>query len=136
MRKKAALDEKYGPDKIIVRNVVLNNIDFEDSYNEAIAKKSQAIQDQQRQTIENQTNIDKAKAEAEAEREQARGKADAELIAAEGKAKANEEIANSITTATQRQDAIEKWNGELPKYVGGEDATFGILDSAVAAPAG
>lgn len=82
VRKKAALDEKYGPDKIIVRNVVLNNIDFEDSYNEAIAKKSQAIQDQ------------------------------------------------------QRQDTIEQWNGELPKYVGGEDATFGILDSAVASPAG
>lgn len=134
-RLQAALDEKYGENRIIVKNVILNNIDFEDSYNEAIAKKSQAIQDQQRQAIENQTNIDKAKAEAEAERERARGKADAELIAAEGKAKANKEIASSITAATQRQDAIQKWNGELPKYVGGEDATFGILESAASAPA-
>lgn len=134
-RLQAALDEKYGENRIIVKNVILNNIDFEDSYNEAIAKKSQAIQDQQRQAIENQTNIDKAKAEAEAERERARGKADAELIAAEGKAKANKEIASSITAATQRQDAIQKWDGELPKYVGGEDATFGILESTASAPA-
>lgn len=133
-RLQTALDEKYGANKIVVKNVILNNIDFEDSYNEAIAKKSQAIQDQQRQAIENQTNIDKAKAEAEAERERARGKADAELIAAEGKAKANAEIANSITTATQRQDAIEKWNGELPKYIGGENASFGVLESIAATP--
>ena len=110
-------------------------MDFDESYNEAIAKKSQAIQEQQEQAIRNQTNIDKAKAEAEAERERAQGQADAELIQAEAKAEANRIISESITEATQRQDAIGKWNGELPRYVGDGDASFGILDTVASTPA-
>lgn len=127
-RLQAALDEKYGGNRVAVKGVIINNMDFDESYNEAIAKKSQAIQEQQEQAIRNQTNIDKARAEAEAERERARGTADAELIQAESKAKANEIISNSITAATQRQDIIDRWNGELPRYAGGE-MTFGILDA-------
>ncbi len=124
------LDDKYGEGRVAVKTVIINNIDFEDSYNQAIAEKSNAIQRQQRQAIENQTNIDKAKAEADAARECARGDADAERIRAEGKAEANRTIANSLSEATQRQDAIEKWNGELPRYVGGDsEASFGILDT-------
>lgn len=125
------LNEKYGAGRVIVKTVVINNIDFEDSYNQAIAEKSNAIQDQQKQEIINQTNIDKARAEAEAERQRAQGEADAELIRAEGKAQANKKIADSLSDATQRQDAIDKWNGELPRYVGGNgEGTFGIIDVA------
>lgn len=124
-----SLDEKYGPDRVEIKTVIINNIDFEDSYNQAIAQKSNAIQDQQRQEILNQTNIDKAKADAEAERERARGEADAERIRAEGKADAAETIAKSITNETLRQDIIDKWNGEVPRYVGGEGSMFGIIDS-------
>jgi len=134
-RLQAALDDKYGENRVIIKAVIINNMDFDESYNQAIAKKSEAIQEQQEQAIRNQTNIDKAKAEAEAERERAQGAADAELIQAEAKAEANKIISNSITSATQRQDAINKWNGELPKYVGGEDASFGILDTVTTAPA-
>lgn len=125
----AALDGKYGENRVTVKGVIINNMDFDESYNQAIAQKSQAIQEQQEQAIRNQTNIDKARAEAEAERERAQGLADAELIQAEAKAKANEIISNSITEATQRQDAIDKWNGELPRYAGGGDMSFGILDA-------
>lgn len=125
----AALDGKYGENRVAVKGVIINNMDFDESYNQAIAQKSQAIQEQQEQAIRNQTNIDKARAEAEAERERAQGLADAELIQAEAKAKANEIISNSITEATQRQDAIDKWNGELPRYAGGGDMSFGILDA-------
>lgn len=133
----AAVDDKYGPERVIIKNVIINNMDFDESYNAAIAKKSQAIQEQQEQAIRNQTNVDKAKAEAEAERQKAQGQADAELIRANAKAEANKAIANSITDATQRQDAIDKWDGVLPRYAG-DGATFGILDAAdvpTAAPA-
>lgn len=126
----SALDEKYGENRVVVKGVIINNMDFDESYNQAIAQKSQAIQEQQEQAIRNQTNIDKAKAEAEAERERAQGLADAELIQAQAKAEANRIISNSITEATQRQDAIDKWNGELPRYTGGGDVSFGILDAA------
>ena len=125
----AALDGKYGENRVAVKGVIINNMDFDESYNQAIAQKSQAIQEQQEQAIRNQTNIDKARAEAEAERERAQGLADAELIQAKAKDKANEIISNSITEATQRQDAIDKWNGELPRYAGGGDMSFGILDA-------
>ena len=55
----------------------------------------------------------------------------AALIEAQAKAEANRIISESITDRTQRQDAIEKWDGKLPKYVGGEDgASFGILEMA------
>lgn len=123
------MDEKYGSNRVLIKNIIINNIDFEDSYNAAIAQKSNASQKQQEQEIINQTNIDKAKAEAEAACEQARGEADAELIRAQAKADAARKIAGAITEATQRQDMIEKWNGELPKYVSGEDGVFGVFDA-------
>lgn len=125
----SALDGKYGPGRVEIKKVTVNNMDFEDSYNAAIAEKSNAIQKQQQQAIENETAIEKAKAEAEAERERARGKADAELIQAEAKAEAAKKIAGAITDATQRQDAIEKWDGQMPRYIGSGDGTFGILDA-------
>ena len=56
----AALDGKYGENRVAVKGVIINNMDFDESYNQAIAQKSQAIQEQQEQAIRNQTNIDKA----------------------------------------------------------------------------
>lgn len=123
------LDAKYGEGKVEIRKVTINNMDFEDSYNAAIAEKSNAIQEQQKQAILNQTAIDKATAEAEAKRQAAQGDADAERIRAEGKAKANEILSNSITDKTQQQDIIDKWDGKLPKYNGSTgDFMFGILE--------
>lgn len=126
-----SIDQKYGPNRVLIKNIIINNMDFEDSYNQAIARKSEAIQQQQEQAIRNETNIKKATADAEAARVAAQGKADAALIEAEGKAKANEIISNSITDATQRQDTINKWNGELPKYMDNDGNMFGIFESAV-----
>ena len=125
----AAIDEKYGENKVIIKNVIINNMDFDESYNAAIAKKSEAMQKQQEQAITNQTNIDMAAAEAAAEEARAQGDANAELIRANAKAEANRIIAASITSATQRQDAIEKWDGTLPQATG-SNVSFGILDVA------
>lgn len=124
-----AVDGKYGDGRVVIKNIIVNNMDFDESYNAAIAKKSEAIQEQQEQAIRNQTAIDKAAAEAEAEREKARGEADAEKIRAQGKADANKAISGSITDATQRQDVIDSWNGELPRYVGSGDASLGIIEN-------
>ncbi len=127
-----ALDEKYGENRVIIKNIVINNMDFEDSYNAAIAKKSEAMQEQQEQEIRNQTMINNAASAAEAKRLEAQGKADAELIRAEAKAKANETISKSITSMTQMQDIIDAWNGELPKYNGSEAPLFGIFEQITA----
>lgn len=46
---------------------------------------------------------------------------------AEAIAKANKILSESITDEVLRQQYIEKWNGELPKYVGsGEDILLGM----------
>lgn len=122
------LDDKYGPERIIVKAVIINNIDFDESYNQAIAERSAAMQKQQQQTIENAIAIEKAEADAEAARKRAQGEADAELIVANGKAKAAEVINGSVTGISQRQNIIDKWDGQLPRYVG-EGGSFGILDA-------
>lgn len=40
-------------------------------------------------------------------------------------------VGQHITEKTQKQDIIEKWDGQLPKFTGGtsDAAAFGILDS-------
>lgn len=126
----AALDEKYGENTVRVVKVVISNMDFEDAYNAAIEQRQIAVLTREQQAITNETNIAKARAEADAAREKAQGTADAALIEAKAKAEANRIISESITEKTQKQDAIEKWNGEFPKYIGGDNnGTFGILDN-------
>lgn len=124
-----AVDEKYGENRVIIKNIVINNMDFDESYNAAIAKKSEAMQKQQEQAITNKTNEDRAASEAEQARQRAQGDADAELIRANAKAQANKIVSESITAMTQRQDAIDKWDGTLPKAAG-DGVSFGILDVA------
>lgn len=72
-----------------------------------------------------QAKIEKQQAEVEAEKARvaAKGKADAALIEAEGQAKANEKLQQSLTSGVLQQRAIEKWNGELPK-IGGNSGGF------------
>ena len=72
-----------------------------------------------------QAKIEKQQAEVEAEKARvaAKGKADAALIEAEGQAKANEKLQQSLTSGVLQQRAIEKWNGELPK-IGGNGGGF------------
>lgn len=123
----AHLDDKYGSDRVIVKDVIIGNIMFEASYEQAIAKRTAAEQEQQEQAIRNKIDIEKAQAKAEAEKQLAEGEAQAELIRARAKAEANSIISASVTEATQLQDAIEKWDGALPK-ASGDDVSFGILD--------
>lgn len=133
-----AVDTKYGEGRIRICKVVIGNADFEESYNQAIAERSQAIQKQKQEAIEKQTALNNAQADAERAKveadtacEKARGEADAEVIRAEGQAKANKVLQQSITDNTLRQNAIDKWDGKLPKYTAGNgDATFGIMESA------
>lgn len=121
-----ALNEKYGADTVRVIKVVISDMDFEQKYNEAIEARQLAKMEQERQAIENATNLAKAQAEAEAARVAAQGKADAEIILAQGKADANKILSESITALTQMQDVIENWDGKLPSTLlaDGENSIF------------
>lgn len=124
-----ALDEKYGEYTISVKTVVVNDMDFEESYNQAISEKSIAAQNQQRQAIENETAIARAQANkqveianaeaaAEAKKIAAQGEAEALLISAEAQAEANRKLAESITSDIINNKIIEKWDGKMPVVTG------------------
>ena len=76
-------------------------------YPKAIDAKIAAQQNAETQAIQNQTNIDKAKADAEAKVTAAQGDADAKVIAAQAEADANAKINSSITDQLIRMKEAE-----------------------------
>lgn len=122
----ASFVEKYGEGAIIIKKVVINNMDFEDSYNAAIAEKSIALQNQQKQEIENQTAIAKAEAEKKVAIANAEAKAEAMRIEAEAEAEANKTISESLTDEIIKNKTVEKWDGKLPVVTDGDGTIIDI----------
>lgn len=132
-----AIDRKYGGERVItIVNVNINNMDFEDSYNNAIAAKQVAQLQYEKQQIENQTAINIANAEAEQKRIAAQAEADKQVIAAQAEAEAisavadaqasaNKKLADSITDKLIEYEKIQTWDGELPN-VTGSNSLIGI----------
>ena len=117
-----SLDEKYEPGTIIINKVVIANVDFDESYNDAIAEKQRAQIEAQRQAIENERAKEKAAADAEVKKTEAQAEADALLIKAKAEAEANEILQKSLSDEILRQMYIDKWNGKLPTYLGGDSS--------------
>ena len=92
---------------------------------EAIDKRVEASQELERKT----TELEIAKKEAERKRVEAQGNADKLLIEAEGQAKANKELQQSLTTQLVQYETIKKWDGVLP-YVSGSNTPMIQLPTA------
>ena len=103
-----AVNTKYGSDVVTILNVNINDMDFEESYQNAIAERQLAEQAYQKQAIENKTALEKAEAdkqvaitnaEAQAEADRIAAEVQAEIvrIEAEAQAEANEKLAASIS---------------------------------------
>ena len=73
------------------------NISVDEKTQEAINAKITAQQAAETQEINNQTAINKAKADAEVTKAEAQAKADAQLIEAQAQAEANSKLSSSIT---------------------------------------
>lgn len=112
------LGEKFAPYGITVSNVSLINITVDEETQKAINAKITAQQNAETQAINNQTEIDKAEAEAKVKLTNAKAEADAAKIKAEAEAEANKKLAASITKELIENNKIDKWNGELPEYMG------------------
>lgn len=119
-----SLNDKFGENTIVIYKVVVTNADFEASYNEAIANKQKAQLQAEEQAIINQQNIDKAEADAQVALTKAQAEADAKLIAAQAEADANALLVQSLSDVILQQMYIEKWDGELPDVVAGEDTSI------------
>ena len=75
---------------------------------------------------ENEAKAEAAKAQGIADRNriEAQGIADAILLKAEAQTKANKLLSKSLTKDIIKIQTIEKWNGSVPTYVGGEKSQF------------
>lgn len=107
----AALDEKYEPETIYVLKVTIDNMDFTEEYNAAIAAKQIAKQQAEQQQVENQKAIDKAaadkeKAIIEAETKQIQADADAEAMK---KAADADAYAYRVKSAEITDNLLKKW---------------------------
>ena len=111
----ASLDEKYGQATVTVSKVVINDMDFEQSYSDAIFARSIAQINYERQKIENDAACEKARAEKMASLTKAEAEADATRIAAYAQADANQLLAGTITEELIAYRKVEKWDGALPK---------------------
>ncbi len=138
---------RYG---ISIISVSIENIDFTDAFTDAVEakqvaaqKKLQAEIEQEQKTMETQQQAERQKIEAEAKAEVLKVNADAEAystrIKAEAEAEANRKIAESLTESLIRFTQVNRWNGELPKFVSGNQAdalpvlSLGGLEDAAAA---
>ena len=81
-----ALNSKYEEGVVEVNNVTISNIDFDESYNQAIADKQNAQLAYEKQQIENQTLVEKH-----------RLKPTQRVIAAQGEAEANKTKQSTLT---------------------------------------
>ena len=92
--------------------MTVNDIDFDESYQAAIASKQQAQLAAEQQEIENKKAVDKAKADAEAK-----------LIKSKAEAEANDTLEKSLTDKILKEKYIEKWDGKLPSVMTGDDGS-------------
>lgn len=112
-----------------VSTVVLTDISFSSAFEKTIEDKMIAEQQKQKQEIEAQAKLEVAKLEAEAKKALADAEAYSTEKKAEAEAKAIESVQeawNLITDDNVRQAiiqklAIEKWNGELPDTMVGDE---------------
>ncbi len=132
-----SLSKELGTYGINVINISIENIDFTDSFTDAVEakqvaaqKKLQAEIEQQQKTMETQQQAERQRIQAEAEANVAKINADAKAYAvkvqAEAEAAANQLISASLTDKLIELTQIKQWNGILPRFVAG--------DSAVALP--
>lgn len=107
----AALDEKYERDTVYVLKVTIDNMDFTEEYNAAVAAKTIAMQDAEKQRVENQKAIEKAsadkeKAQIDAETKQIQAQADADALK---KAADAEAYAYRVKSAEITDSLLKKW---------------------------
>ena len=138
---------RYG---ISIISVSIENIDFTYAFTDAVEakqvaaqKKLQAEIEQEQKTMETQQQAERQKIEAEAKAEVLKVNADAEAystrVKAEAEAEANRKIAESLTESLIRFTQVNRWNGELPRFVSGNQAdalpvlSLGGLEDAAAA---
>lgn len=137
------IQEKLAPEMkaygINVLSIAIEDVDFSDTFTEAVEAKQVAEQTKKKTEIEQdsllvveQTTADRAlitaKANAEVLKIDADAKAYAKSTQAEAEAKANKLIAESVTQTLINYVQANNWNGELPQFVSGESQMLPVIN--------
>ena len=109
------LDKSLGDEGFVVKEFT-SQIDPPESLRRMIDAKNEAVQ----ASLKAENLVKEAEANAKIAIAKARGEAEAMKIQADGEAYYNRTVAMSLNELLVRQYAIEKWNGELPTYNGGQ----------------
>ncbi len=114
--------QKYG---ILLNEISIAEINFDQTYEDAIEAKQVQEQLAQQKTYEleqarMQAQIVAANAEGEAQAVRARAEGEAESLRIRGEAQAdyNEKVAASLTPSLIQQQYLLRWDGKLPTIVG------------------
>lgn len=110
----------YGVDFV---SITINDMDAGESLEnaitaEAVAKKE--VETAEQMLLKTQTEAKQKSVQAQAEQDAAKIQAETKLIEAEAEKKANELLKQTLSDEILRMEFIEKWNGKLPEYMGGE----------------
>lgn len=112
------LAEKLALYNIELVSTSIEDMDFTDTYTNAVEEKQVAEQNKLRAATDAERAKIEAEAAAEVQRIEAQGEADAMLIQAEAEAESNRVIAESLNENILSNKFIETWNGELPMVSG------------------
>ncbi len=118
-----SINEKLNKQGIFVEDINIVNFNFSAELNAAIEAKQVAEQNKLKAETEKEQTIIEAQAAAEKKTIAAKATADATLIEAKAAAKANQLLNQSLSDKVINYEAVQKWNGELPK-VSGSTGTF------------
>jgi regulator of protease activity HflC (stomatin/prohibitin superfamily) len=153
-----AVEMAIGADYFVdIQTVALTNIDFSDAFEKAVEEKMVAAQKKLQAEIENEMKIQAAEAEAKAKLEAAKQQVEvaeqealakkivaeneAEIIEIQAQAEAEAKaiiaaawaaMSAEAREATLKQLAIDKWNGELPETLVGDDFLNELLGALTA----
>lgn len=114
----AAIGEDY---YVAINKVTITNIDFSDTFEQAVEKKMVAEQEKLKADYENEKKLAKAEADAKAK-----------LIAAEAEKQANELLEKSLTPQILQEMYLDKWDGKLPQVVTDGEMIMQIPEMAAA----
>ena len=110
----------YGVDFV---SITINDMDAGDSLEaaitaEAVAKKE--VETAAQQLEKTKMEAQQKSVQAQADQDAAKIKAETKLIEAEAEKKANELLNQSLSDDILQKQWIEKWNGSMPTYYGGD----------------
>ena len=122
------LEEKLIHYNIELVGTSIENMDFTDAFTNAVEAKQVAEQNKLRAETEAEQKVIEANAAAEIKKVEADAAAYQIVTAAEAEAKANREIAESLTQALIDYTYVQTWDGKLPTFMTGESGIVPFMN--------